>query len=65
MRSTALRAKATLDPAARKVSEHPRCPRCERPLRLEAIRSIAAIVCTLHPDCRYEVALVETAPVGD
>jgi cysteine desulfurase len=58
---TALRAKATLDPAARKVSEHPRCPRCERPLRLEAIRSIAAIVCTLHPDCRYEVALVEPA----
>jgi cysteine desulfurase len=56
---TALRSGKSLDAAARKTSEHPRCPRCERPLRLETLRTVAAIVCEQHPRCRYEVALSE------
>jgi cysteine desulfurase len=55
----ALRAGKAADGDQKKPSEHPRCPRCERPLRLEAIRSVAAIVCETHPACRYEVALAE------
>src|SRR5207302_4844124 len=58
---TALRSAKALDAAATKRSERPRCPRCERSLRLEAIRSVAAIVCEAHPACRYEVALAEPA----
>src|SRR5579883_1670000 len=56
---TALRSGKSLDAAAKKTSEHPRCPRCERPLRLETLRTVAAIVCEQHPRCRYEVALSE------
>jgi cysteine desulfurase len=58
---TALRASVSLDAAAKKPSERPRCPRCERSLKLEALRSVAAIVCDAHPACRYEVALAEPA----
>lgn len=56
---SALRAGKPADSDQKKPSERPRCPRCERSLRLEAIRSIAAIVCQAHPACRYEVALSE------
>jgi cysteine desulfurase len=56
---------SSLDASARRPSDVPRCPRCERSLRLEAIRSIAAIVCKNHPHCRYEVPLVEPATIGD
>lgn len=52
------------DGASLRPSAHPRCPRCERPLRLEAIRTVAAIVCEAHPLCRYEVALAEPTASG-
>jgi hypothetical protein len=58
---SALRQGKSLDAAATRRSERPRCPRCEKPLKLEAIRTIAAIVCESHPACRYEVALAEPA----